>query len=211
MGRGRFISFEGGEGSGKSTQAGRLADRLATTGLTVIRTHEPGGTEGALAIRQLLVGGAADRWDPESEVLLHYAARRDHVVRVVEPALARGDWVVCDRFADSTMAYQGYGYELGSDLIDTVHRAVLGDFQTDMTIIMDFDPAAGLERARARDPNPSRYERFDLAFHERLREGFHAIATRDPERCVVIDASGPPEVVEAETWAEVSARLKVPA
>jgi len=211
MGRGNFISFEGGEGSGKSSQVGRLADRLAAAGLTVVRTHEPGGTEGADAIRQLLVTGSADRWDPVSEVLLHYAARRDHVERVIAPALARGDWVVCDRFADSTMAYQGYGYGLGIELIDTVHRAVLGDFAPDMTIIMDFDPADGLARARARDPDPSRYERFDLAFHRRLRQGFQAIAAREPGRCAVVDAAGSLGAVEAAVWAAVSARLKLPA
>jgi dTMP kinase len=203
MGRGRFISFEGGEGSGKSTQAGRLAERLAAAGLNVVRTREPGGTEGADAIRKLLVEGAADRWDPETEVLLHYAARRDHVVRVIEPALARGDWVVCDRFADSTMAYQGFGYALGPDLIDTVHRAVLGEFQTDMTVIMDLDPAAGLERARARDPDPSRYERFDLAFHARLRAGFLEIAKAEPERCAVVDAGGAEEQVAEAVWQAV--------
>jgi dTMP kinase len=148
MARGKFISFEGGEGTGKSTQLTRLAERLAEAGLEVVRTREPGGTEGADAIRELLVTGATDRWDPVSEVLLNYAARRDHVERVIKPALARGEWVVCDRFADSTMAYQGYGYELGTDLIETVHRATLGDFNPDMTIIMDFAPAEGLARAR---------------------------------------------------------------
>lgn len=211
MGRGTFISFEGGEGSGKSTQAERLAKRLQAAGIAVIRTREPGGTEGADAIRQLLVTGAADRWDPLSEVLLHYAARLDHVGRVIKPALASGDWVISDRFADSTMAYQGYGYELGPELIDTIHRTVLGDFQTDMTIVMDIDPSAGLARARARDPDPSRYERFDLTFHQRMRAGFQAIAARDPDRCAVIDASGAPDDVAAIVWAAVSERLEVPA
>jgi len=205
------MSFEGGEGGGKSTQAGQLAERLRAAGVTVIETREPGGTEGADSIRELLVTGAADRWDPVSEVLLHYAARRDHVERVIKPALARGDWVITDRFADSTMAYQGYGYELGPELIDTIHRAVLGDFQTDMTIIMDIDPSAGLARARARDPDPSRYERFELTFHQRLRDGFLAIAARNPHRCVVVDADGLPDDVGAMVWAAVSERLDVPA
>jgi dTMP kinase len=207
MARGKFISFEGGEGTGKSTQLTRLAERLAEAGLEVVRTREPGGTEGADAIRELLVTGATDRWDPVSEVLLNYAARRDHVERVIKPALARGEWVVCDRFADSTMAYQGYGYELGTDLIETVHRATLGDFNPDMTIIMDFAPAEGLARARARDPDPSRYERFDIEFHERLRAGFLAIAKSAPERCVVLDAAGPVDQVADAVWQAVMDRL----
>jgi len=207
MARGKFISFEGGEGAGKSTQLTRLAERLAEAGLKVVRTREPGGTEGADAIRELLVTGATDRWDPVSEVLLNYAARRDHVERVIKPALARGEWVVCDRFADSTMAYQGYGYGLGTELIETVHRATLGDFHTDMTIIMDFAPAEGLARARARDPDPSRYERFDIEFHERLRAGFLAIAKSAPERCLVLDAAGPIDQVADAVWQAVIDRL----
>jgi len=209
MDRGRFISFEGGEGAGKSTQIARLADRLGKAGLNVVRTREPGGTDGADAIRELLVTGPADRWDPVSEVLLHYAARRDHVERVIKPALARGDWVLSDRFADSTMAYQGYGSGLGINLVATIHRATLGDFQTDMTIIMDFDPAEGLARARGRDPDPSRYEGFDLAFHQRLRQGFLAIAKAAPERCVVLDASGSIDTVAAAIWTAACNRLGV--
>jgi dTMP kinase len=200
MGRGKFITLEGGEGAGKSTQTGRLVDRLQASGLRVVRTREPGGTEGADAIRELLVTGSADRWDPVSEVLLHYAARRDHVERLIKPALARGDWVVSDRFADSTMAYQGYGYGLDRDLIETIDRATLGGFRPDMTIIMDFDPAAGLARARARDPDPSRYEGFDLAFHQRLREGFLQIAQAEPARCVVLDAVGSVDEVAEAVW-----------
>jgi dTMP kinase len=207
MVRGRFISFEGGEGAGKSTQLARLAERLTEAGLAVVRTREPGGTEGADAIRELLVTGATDRWDPVSEVLLHYAARRDHVERVIKPALDRSDWVVCDRFADSTMAYQGYGYGLGSDVIDAVHRVTLGDFNTDMTIIMDVSPAEGLARARARDPDPSRYERFDLDFHERLRSGFMAIAKAAPDRCLVVDAGGPIDEVADAVWQAVADKL----
>jgi dTMP kinase len=207
MARGKFISFEGGEGAGKSTQLTRLAERLAEAGLKVVRTREPGGTEGADAIRELLVTGATDRWDPVSEVLLNYAARRDHVERVIKPALARGEWVVCDRFADSTMAYQGYGYGLGTELIETIHRATLDNFHTDMTIVMDFAPAEGLARARARDPDPSRYERFDIEFHERLRAGFLAIAKSAPERCLVLDAAGPIDQVADAVWQAVIDRL----
>jgi len=207
MTRGKFISFEGGEGAGKSTQLTRLCARLTRAGLTVVKTREPGGTDGADAIRELLVTGPTDRWDPISEVLLHYAARRDHVERVIKPALHRGEWVVSDRFADSTMAYQGYGYELGPEVIETVHRATLGDFHTDMTIVMDFAPADGLARARMRDPDPSRYERFDLAFHERLREGFLAIAKAAPERCVVIDAGGAVDQVADAVWGMIVSRM----
>jgi dTMP kinase len=207
MGRGKFISFEGGEGAGKSTQLARLADRLAASGLSVLRTREPGGTEGADAIRELLVTGPADRWDPVSEVLLHYAARRDHVERVIKPALARGDWVLSDRFADSTMAYQGYGSGLDRGLIETVHRLTLGDFHADMTVVMDFDPASGLARARARDPDPSRYEGFDLAFHQRLRGGFLEIAQAEPGRCVVVDAAGSIDEVADAIWQAAKQRL----
>ena len=207
MARGKFISFEGGEGAGKSTQLTRLCARLTKAGLTVVQTREPGGTEGADAIRELLVTGPADRWDPISEVLLHYAARRDHVERVIKPALDRGDWVVSDRFADSTMAYQGYGYGLSLEVIKTVHFATLGKFHTDMTIVMDFAPADGLARARMRDPDPSRYERFDLAFHERLREGFLEIAKSAPERCVVVDAGGPVDQVAEDVWGMIVSRI----
>lgn len=207
MGRGRFISFEGGEGAGKSTQIARLADRLGASGISVLRTREPGGTEGADAIRALLVTGSADRWDPVSEVLLHNAARRDHVERLIKPALARGDWVLTDRFADSTMAYQGYGSGLDIELIEAIQRAALGDFHTDMTIIMDFDPADGLARARGRDPDPSRYEALDLAFHERLREGFLTIAEAEPDRCVVLDARGTVDEVADAVWQAVVDKL----
>ena len=210
--RGKFITFEGGEGAGKSTQSRLLAERLEAGGLSVVRTREPGGTEGADAIRKLLVEGAADRWDPKTELLLHYAARRDHVVRVIEPALARGQWVVCDRFADSTMAYQGYGHQLGRAVIEAVDAAVLGTMQTDMTIIMDLDPSVGLARAKARSPDPSRYERLDAGFHARMRAGFLEIAAKEPERCIVVDAaSGPVDTVAAEIWKIAASRLAVPA
>jgi dTMP kinase len=129
------------------------------------------------------------------------------VERVIKPALDRGDWVVSDRFADSTMAYQGYGYGLGPEVIETIHRTTLGEFHADMTIIMDFAPAEGLARARLRDPDPSRYERFDLAFHERLREGFLTIAKSAPERCAVVDAGGPIDQVADAVWKAVVSRV----
>jgi len=210
MARGRFITLEGGEGAGKSTQSRLLADKLRSVGLVVVQTREPGGTDGADAIRQLLVEGAADRWDAKTELLLHYAARRDHVTRVIEPALKRGDWVVCDRFADSTMAYQGYGHGLGRPPIEAIDAAVLGGFKADMTIIMDLDPAVGLERAHARNPDASRYERLDLDFHERLRDGFLEIAAAEPGRCAVIDAAaGAPDAIAEHIWSLMTERLEV--
>lgn len=153
MSRGRFITLEGGEGAGKSTQIALLAKQLQDRGIDVQTTREPGGSPGAEAIRGLLVTGAPDRWDAMTEALLHYAARRDHVRVAIEPALARGTWVLCDRFADSTMAYQGYGHDLGRDVIDRLHALVLGPLQPDLTLILDLDETTGLTRAVARSGN----------------------------------------------------------
>lgn len=207
MSRGRFITLEGGEGAGKSTQIRRLAERLATRGIPHIITREPGGAPGAEDIRRLLVEGAADRWDALTEALLHFAARRDHVRRTVEPALAAGQWVLCDRFADSTMAYQGYGHRLGRAPVETLQALVLGDFRPDLTLVFDLPVARGLERALNRPGAETRYESMDIAFHERLREGFLDIAAREPGRCVVIDAGGSLETVGEAAWGAVRDRL----
>lgn len=192
--RGHFITLEGGEGAGKSTQQKRLAAWLAENGVSVIQTREPGGSPGAEEIRQLLVTGEAGRWDALTETLLHFAARRDHVVRTIEPALARSDWVVCDRFADSTMAYQGYGHGLGRATVEALYRQVLADLAPDLTLILDLSVEEGLARAKSRAVEASaaedRYESMDIAFHERLRDGFHDIARQEPDRCKLIDASG---------------------
>lgn len=209
--RGRFITFEGGEGSGKSTQTERLAERLRASGLTVVATREPGGTEGADLIRRLLVEGPTDRWLPETEMLLHFAARSEHVTRVIEPALKHGDWIVCDRFTDSTVAYQGFGHGLGRDHIESIAQLVLGGFGPDLTIVLDIAPEEGLARAAARTEAKSRYERLDLAFHQRLRDGYLAIARGAAARCVVVAADQPVDTVAAAVWSAVAAKLPVPA
>jgi dTMP kinase len=186
--QGFFISFEGGEGAGKSTQIRRLAERLQAAGHDVVVTREPGGSPGAEAIRELLVNGAADRWSPVTETLLMYAARRDHVERVIRPALSRGAIVLCDRFADSTRAYQGAGGEAPASLIASLEDHVLGGTIPDLTLILDLPAEVGLQRAEARG-GAARFESKGLAFHERLRAGYLEIARREPERCVVIEAN----------------------
>lgn len=208
---GVFVTFEGGEGAGKSTQIKRLAGRLRAAGASVLTTREPGGAAGADSIRSLLVSGATDRWDAISETLLLFAARREHLIRTVWPALARGEWVLCDRYADSTEAYQGWGRDVDRDLIAALYRACAGDFVPDLTLVLDLPVEAGLARARIRDSgNPGaedRFERMDRTFHDRLREGFLAIARREPGRCAIIDANTGPEAVETAIWATVEARL----
>lgn len=206
MARGRFITFEGGEGTGKSTQLRRLAERLSAQGRTVVATREPGGSPGGEDIRALLVNGAADRWSPVTETLLMYAARRDHIERVIAPALARGDWVVCDRFADSTRAYQGAAGGADPALIAALETHVLGDTRPDLTLILDLPVETGLARAVSRAGGETRFESKGMAFHGRLREAFLAIAKAEPERCAVIDAAGDMAAVEAAIWAAVEAR-----
>jgi dTMP kinase len=207
--RGRFITFEGGEGAGKSTQAPRLAARLKSQGREVVITREPGGSPGAEAIRDLVLRGAADKWSAVTETLLMYAARRDHIERVIGPALARGAWVVCDRFADSTRAYQGAAGGADLALISALEIHVLEAVRPDLTVVFDLPADVGLERAHARAGAEMRFESKGLAFHERLRESFRAIAAAEPERCALIDATRPIETVEAAVWAAVSERLAV--
>jgi dTMP kinase len=201
--RGRFISFEGGEGAGKSTQIRLLVDALAARGLDVIATREPGGSPGAEEIRRLLVSGDPGRWDGVTEALLHFAARRDHLARTVWPALDAGRWVVTDRFADSTMAYQGYGHGLGREPIERLYAVAVGDFAPDLTLILDIPVEAGLDRTQGRTGGEDRYERMDREFHRRLRDGFLDIAAREPGRCVVIDAARPVEAVQADMLATI--------
>ncbi|HEX6101742.1 MAG TPA: dTMP kinase [Alphaproteobacteria bacterium] len=205
----RFITLEGGEGAGKSTHLRRLGEAMRAAGETVVLTREPGGSEGAEQIRALLVGGAVNRWEPMTEALLHYAARRDHVERTIRPALDAGSWVLCDRFADSTMAYQGYGLGLSRDRIEALHRIVLGEFKPALTLILDLPVEEGLIRARGRGgaAGEDRYERMGAGFHERLRAGFLDIAVREPARCVIIDAARPVEAVAAAIRAAVRERL----
>ncbi|WP_207459633.1 dTMP kinase [Azospirillum sp. SYSU D00513] len=211
MARGRFITLEGGEGAGKSTQLRRLAEALSARGIETAVTREPGGSGGAEEIRALLVSGETGRWSPTTEALLHTAARRDHLERTVWPALDAGTWVLCDRFFDSTMAYQGYGLGLGRDFIGSLQRLALGDFRPDLTLILDLPVEQGLARAAARHGGEDRYERMDLSFHRALRDGFLDIARREPERCAVIDAAQPIEAVQAAISDAVSRRLPVPA
>jgi dTMP kinase len=207
MARGIFITFEGGEGVGKSTQLRRLAARLAASGREVVATREPGGSPGGEAIRALLVTGAADRWSPLTETLLVNAARRDHVERVIAPALARGAVVLCDRFADSTRAYQGVAGGAAADLIAAVEAAVLGDVRPDLTLVLDLPADAGLARASARGGAEARFEAKGPAFHARLRAAFLAIAEAEPERCAVIDAGGDEGTVAEAVWSRVQARM----
>ncbi|HUZ13627.1 MAG TPA: dTMP kinase [Caulobacteraceae bacterium] len=207
MATGRFITLEGGEGAGKSTQARRLAERLRAAGREVVLTREPGGSPGAETIRDLLVAGDAERWSPLTETLLMYAARRDHVERTIVPSLARGAWVVSDRFADSTRAYQGAGGGAPASLIQALERHVLGETRPDLTLILDLPAAAGLARAAARTGPISRFEARDAQFHERLRQGFLAISRVEPARCALIDAAASLEEVEAAIWSVVHSRL----
>lgn len=200
--RGRFITFEGGEGAGKSTQVTRLARRLADAGVDVLTTREPGGSPGAEAIRGLLVSGSTGRWDPQTETLLHVAARRDHLVRTVWPALAAGRWVISDRFADSTAMYQGIGQGVAAETIAQLHRLIAENFQPDMTLVLDLPVEVGLARARTRGGD-DRYERMGLDFHQRLRAGFRDLAAREAARCRLIDAANDVEAVAGQVWAAV--------
>jgi dTMP kinase len=204
---GRFITFEGGEGAGKSTQLALLAEALRGRGIAVLTTREPGGSPGAEQIRRLLVEGKTERWDAISEALLHYAARRDHLVRTVWPALADGRWVLSDRFADSTQAYQGSGHGLPARAIEQLYGMVVGRFAPDLTVMLDLPVEAGLARAAGRVGGEDRYERMGRDFHERLRQGFLDIARRHPQRCLVLSALDSIENVHAAVWQAVTGRL----
>ena len=186
-----------------------LAERLRAHGLAVVLTREPGGAPGAEAIRKLLVEGDPDRWDATTEALLHYAARRAHLTQTVWPALKRGEWVVCDRFADSTMAYQGIAMGLGREAIEVLHALAVGDFIPDLTLVLDIPADVGLARAGARGGAEDRYERMGAAFHQTLRAAFRNIAAREPERCVLIDAEADIDAVAARVWETVAAALDI--
>lgn len=202
--RGIFVTFEGGEGAGKSTQLGLLAARLKTHGIGVVETREPNGP-----IRNLLVQG--DRaWTPMAETLLHFAARAEHLEETILPSLEDGLWVLCDRFADSSMAYQGYAQELGRPTVEKLYRLVAGRLKPDLTLILDMPVSVGLDRAiRRHVNNETRYELMGRKFHETVRTAFLDIAAREPARCVVLDANGPVETVHETVWATVKERLKV--
>ena len=210
MPRGRFITLEGGEGTGKSTQALKLAERLRAAGREVAATREPGGSEGAELLRGLLLQGGEDRWSALSETLLMYAARRDHLEKTIRPALARGAWVICDRFLDSTRAYQGAGGGAPEGLIAALERHVVGDDLPDLTLVMDLPVETGLQRAGARTAL-DRIEARDDGFHQRLRAAFLQIAAAEPQRCFLIDAAPVPDEVAASIWGAIQARLGVSA
>ncbi|TPQ37924.1 dTMP kinase [Bradyrhizobium guangdongense] len=204
-GRGRFITFEGGEGSGKSTQIKKLADRLNATKLKTIVTREPGGSPGAEIMRHLVLSGMGKLLGPEAETLLFAAARDDHVHTVIQPALNQGTWVLCDRFSDSTRAYQGSLGSVPAGIINAMQRVTIGDLKPDLTVILDLPVEIGLQRAAARRGSaaPDRFEGENLQFHRNLREAYRKIAAEDPKRCVLIDANSDPDAVASRIWIAV--------
>jgi dTMP kinase len=201
---GRFITLEGGEGAGKSTQCRRLADRLARCGLSVLSTREPGGAPGAERLRALLLDRDA-AWSPLAETLLHFAARAEHVERTIRPALAAGRWVVCDRFFDSTMAYQGYG--LGGDRAAIAALTEMVGIRPDLTLVLDVSVPTSLARLRDRGGEIDRYEKLGEGFFQRVRNGFHAIAEADPARCTMLDAEASEDEVAERVWEAVVERF----
>lgn len=214
MSQGVFITFEGGEGAGKTTQINLLSDALKDLGHTVLMTREPGGTKEAEAIRNLLVQREGGDWDPISETLLLYAARVMHVNQVIEPALSQGHIVICDRFSDSTMAYQGYGRGADINVIQSIEEQSINNFKPDLTILLDIDVKTGLSRSHARlateqgsEQTEDRFERMDVDFHERLRQGFLSIAKAQNKRVIVFDADQNTDILAAQIKQAVLARL----
>src|SRR6266436_1802781 len=208
-GRGRFITFEGGEGSGKSTQIKTLAERLDAAKLRSIVTREPGGSPGAEIIRHLVLSGMGKLLGPDAETLLFAAARDDHVRTVIQPALSQGLWVLCDRFFDSTRAYQGRLGRVSPDVLNAMQRVTIGDLKPDLTIILDVPVEVGLKRAAARRGGaaPDRFESEDLQFHRELRDAYRQIAALEPERCVLIDATADANTVAASVWTVLRERF----
>lgn len=206
--RGKFITFEGGEGGGKSTQAARMAGFLRGKGLEVLETREPGGTPESEALRDLLVQGDPDRWSALSELLLITAARVEHVNRLIEPALTEGKWVICDRFADSTLAYQGIAGELGLELVEQLQKLAVGATAPDVTFLLDVRAEAGLQRAEKRG-GAARFEKKGAAFHQTLRDGFLALANENPQRIVLIDGEDTFDNVWGQIEAELGRRFKL--
>jgi len=210
---GFFITFEGGEGAGKSSQILRLARRLRAKGYSMVVTREPGGSPGAEAVRHVLLSGAAEPFGPEMEAILFAAARSDHVEQVIRPAVQRGDIVLCDRFIDSSRVYQGVTGGLDPALMAAIERVAINGMMPNLTIILDLDPAEGLRRAatrRGEGEGADRFEKETLDVHERRRAAFLAIAEQEPQRCVVIDASQPVESVENDITQAVFAALAPP-
>ncbi len=215
MTAGRFITFEGGEGAGKSTQILALADHLTAAGIETVTTREPGGTPGAEAIRDLLIAPGHPDWLPETEALLQYAARKDHVQKKILPALEAGKWVLSDRFADSTLAYQGFAQGLGYEFVHRLHEIIFDDFQPDLTVVLDLPVETGLARAKSRagdaPESENRFERMDRGFHENLRTAFQEIAHYAPERCVIINAAKTQSDVAEAIWTAVTEKFEITA
>lgn len=211
--RGKFITFEGGEGTGKSTQAATLARHLENLGLGVALTREPGGSPGAEIIRHVLLSGAAKPLGPEAEAMLFAAARDDHIRCTILPALDAGKWVICDRFVDSTRIYQGVLGAVDGRFIKALERVSVGDLKPDLTFVLDVPVALGLKRAAGRrgKKTADRFEAEEFEFHQKLRKAFQALAATEPDRFVVIDASAPKTMVAQRIWQAVSARLDPPA
>lgn len=211
--RGRFVTFEGGEGAGKSTQIKLLADRLEAEGLRVIVTREPGGSPGAEILRHVVLSGMGKLLGPEAETLLFAAARDDHVHAVIEPALAQGIWVLCDRFSDSTRAYQGRLGKVSPELLNAMERVTIGRLKPDLTVILDIAVSIGMRRAAIRRGNevPDRFEAEGIAFHQGLRDAFRQIAANEPQRCVLIDAEADVKVISNNIWGVLRHRLLTPA
>jgi dTMP kinase len=210
--QGKFITFEGGEGTGKSTQAAMLALRLESLGLGVALTREPGGSPGAEIIRHVLLSGAAKPFGPEVEAMLFAAARDDHVQCTILPALNSGKWVICDRFADSTRVYQGILGRVDERLIKGLERVSIGTLAPDLTVVLDVPVEAGLERVKLRrgPGTPDRFEAENVEFHEKLRQAYLAIAAEEPARCVIVDASRTKEDVAKDIWDAIKTRLELP-
>ena len=208
-GRGRFITFEGGEGSGKSTQIKTLAERLNAAQLRTLVTREPGGSPGAEIIRHLVLSGMGKLLGPDTETLLFAAARDDHVRTVIEPALKQGIWVLCDRFSDSTRAYQGKVGQVAPALLNAMQRVTIGDLKPDLTVILDIPVEVGMKRAAARRGTGAadRFEAEDIKFHQDLREAYRQIAAEDPQRCVLIDANADAAAVAAGVWTALRDRF----
>jgi len=208
--RGCFVTLEGGEGAGKSTQARLLGQRLGVLGIDVVVTREPGGSPGAEALREVILSGAAAPFGPAGEAILFSAARIDHIASTIAPALARGAWVICDRFADSTRAYQGAAGRLDPALIDSLERVAVGDVRPDLTIMLDLPVEKGLARAAERRSEGVAADRFEtegVAFHQTLREAFLRIARAEPGRCAIVDADRRPDEVAQAVWRCVRERL----
>jgi dTMP kinase len=208
--KGKFITFEGGEGTGKSTQAAMLALKLESLGIGIKLTREPGGSPGAEIMRHVLLSGAAKPLGPEAEAMLFAAAREDHIRCTIQPALLAGQWVICDRFADSTRVYQGELGDVDPRLIKALERVSVGELRPDLTVVLDVPAQIGQQRAAARrgESPPDRFEAEAIEFHERLRQAYLMLAAGEPQRCVIVDATAPKITVAKRIWDAVSARLR---